>query len=401
MIQRGGVTAPAGYLAGGLWCGVKKEGAGLDLALIVSDRPATVAGVFTQNQVKGAPVTWSQQVVRSGSAKAIVANSGNSNVMTATADDDCRTMAASVGQFYDVPATDVVVASTGVIGKPLPIDAIVKGIVTLAPTVSPRGGSDAARAIMTTDLAPKESSAKISVGSKTVTVGGCAKGSGMIHPNMATMLCFVTTDAAISKAALKDLTKRAADASFNRITVDGDSSTSDMLIVMANGASGAAVIEKPTGKKFAQLLTAVTEVCVDLAKKIVVDGEGATKFVTVRVTGAAKEKEAALVARSIATSNLVKTALFGEDANWGRILMAAGNAGVKFDPAKISLRISGAPVFADGGLVSDDWEQGVAPLLKARDIELALDLGQGDKEADVWTCDLSYDYVKINGDYRT
>ncbi len=401
MTQRGGVTTPAGFMAGGLWCGVKKKEAGADLALIVSDRPATVAGVFTQNQVKGAPVLWSQQVVKSGQAKAIVANSGNSNVMTATADDDCRTMAESVARFYGVPASDVLVASTGVIGQPLPIEAIIKGIDALAPTVSPRGGSDAARAIMTTDLTPKESCVKLTLGGKNVAVGGCAKGSGMIHPNMATMLCFVTTDATIGKAALKELTKRAADVSFNRISVDGDSSTSDMLIVLANGAAGTPIIEKPTGKRFAQLLDAVTEVCVDLAKKIVLDGEGATKFITVRVTGAAKEKDAALVAKSIATSNLVKTALFGEDANWGRILMAAGNAGVKFDPAKIALTISGAPVFSDGALAAADWEEKVAPLLKKREITLALDLGLGDKSADVWTCDLSYDYVKINGDYRT
>jgi glutamate N-acetyltransferase/amino-acid N-acetyltransferase len=401
MTRRSGVTIPAGFMAAGLWCGVKKKGAGLDLALIVSDRPATASGVFTTNQVKGAPVLWNQKALRGGAARAIVVNSGNANVMTATADGDTARMAEAVGEFYGFPAGQTLVASTGVIGQPMPMEKILKGIGALAPTVSPRGGCDAARAIMTTDLVMKESSAKTAIGGKSVAVGGCAKGSGMIHPNMATMLAFITTDAAVTKAVAKELVKRAADRSFNRITVDGDTSTSDMLLFMANGAAGAPVIDTASGKRYEALLEAVSKVCVDLAKKVVRDGEGATKFVTVTVTGAAKEKDAEKVAKAIATSSLVKTALFGEDANWGRIFMAAGNAGVAFDPARLTLSIGGAPIFKNGGLVSPDWEKKVAPRLKKPEVDIHLDLGGGGGEAQVWTCDFSYDYVKINGDYRS
>ncbi|VAX16107.1 Glutamate N-acetyltransferase @ N-acetylglutamate synthase [hydrothermal vent metagenome] len=397
--KRSGVTAPKGFMAAGGACGVKPDGS-FDLALIASDRPAVAWGVFTKNVVKGAPVIVSKENLRSKTSRVIVVNSGNANVLAENDYKNAKAMAQTAAEFVGCAPREAFVASTGVIGQPLPIEKVLKGIETIAPYLRPSGGKDAAKAIMTTDLAAKEAQAELKIGSKDVLVGGVAKGSGMIHPSMATMLAFVTTDAAISRPVLKKLVKEANEASFNRITVDGDTSTSDMLLVMANGASGAELIDKPSGQRYAKLLSAVTSVCVDLARKVVKDGEGATKFVSVKVTSAKTEKAAKSVAMSIARSSLVKTALFGEDANWGRILCAAGYAGVNFDPSKISLNICGKPVFQNGKLVSADWEKKVAPLLKKRDVEISLDLGGGNASAEVWTCDLSHDYIRINTEYR-
>lgn len=399
MARRSGVTTPRGFIAGGISCGIKKTGA-KDLAIIVSERPATAAGVFTANRVKGAPVLWSKARLRSGTARGVVINSGNSNVLTPAGMEDARRMAAAA-QAAGLRPFETLVASTGVIGRPLPIEKIEKGVERLAPLLSPTGGAAAAEAILTTDLVSKESSARLTIGSRRACVGGMAKGSGMIHPSMATMLAFVTTDAAVSSRALKEMAQTAADASFNRITVDGDMSTSDMLIIMANGASGAPMIEKPKGKNYSALLAKVTKVCVDLAKMIVRDGEGATKFITVRVDGASSEKAARAVAMSIARSNLVKTAMFGEDANWGRILAAAGAAGVPIDVSKVTLAIGGVVIFKKGRLAEDAWEARVGRKLKSRDVAVSLRLGAGRAEAEVWTCDLSYDYVRINAEYRT
>jgi glutamate N-acetyltransferase/amino-acid N-acetyltransferase len=400
MGKRSGVTAAKGFAGGGSSCGVKKNGA-KDLAIIVSDRPAVAWGVFTTNSVKGAPVIWSRECLRSASARGIVVNSGNSNVLTKDGYEHARRMARAVAEKLGVGERQVFVASTGVIGQPLPVEKIEKGIDELFPRLSAQGGADAAAAIMTTDLTPKETSATFDIGAGRVTVGGCAKGSGMIGPSMATMLAFVTTDAALSRLAVKDLAKRACDASFNSITVDGDTSTSDMLIIMANGASSAPLIEKPSGKRYSLLLEKTTEVCEILAKQIVKDGEGATKFVTINVTGALSGKAAKQVAMSIAKSPLVKTALFGQDANWGRILCAAGYSGVAVDAAKTTLAIGGVPIFSRGSLVSADWEATAAPKLREKNIEISLDLGAGKASARVWTCDFSYDYVKINAAYRT
>ena len=397
---KSGVTAPQGFLAGGASCGVKKNGK-KDLALIVSDRPATAWGVFTTNRVKGAPVIWSRNVLRSKTVRGVVVNSGNSNVLTSTGMEDAGRMAAAAARFIGCQPSKFFVASTGVIGQPLPIEKIERGIEELAPFLSPAGGASAAEAILTTDLVMKESVARLNLGPRKVVVGGCAKGSGMIHPSMATMLAFVTTDAAVSKTALKDIVKRANEESFSRITVDGGTSTSDMLIVMANGASGAQVIEKPSGRRYSVLLDKVTQVCVDLAQQVARDGEGATKFVTIEVTGAASENAARKVAMSIAKSSLVKTAIFGQDANWGRIMCAAGNAGVPLDPANVTVKIGGVKIFSDGGLVQGDWESRAAHKLKEKDVSISLDLGAGEAKAEVWTCDMSYDYIRINADYRT
>lgn len=397
---RSGVTLPKGYLAGGMSCGLKKDGA-KDLALIVSDRPAMAWGVFTTNRVKGAPVIWSKAALRSRTIRGIVVNSGNSNVLTPRGLEDAERMASVTAARLGCGASQIIVASTGVIGQPLPIEKVERGIEMLAPYINPSGGASAAEAILTTDLVTKESSAGLDVGSRRVTIGGMAKGSGMIHPSMATMLAFITTDATVSKSALKDLIKRANLASFDRITVDGDTSTSDMVIMMANGASGAPAIEKPSGKRYSALLEKVVGVCESLAQKIVRDGEGATKFITVKVDGAYTEKAAKSVAMSIARSSLVKTAMFGQDANWGRIMCAAGAAGVDIDPSKMTLKICGVSVFTKGRLVRGNWEARVAPKLKAKDVNLTLSLGQGRASAEVWTCDLSYDYIRINADYRS
>lgn len=402
MKRRSGVTKPEGFLAGGLACGVK-DGKIKDLALIVSDRPAKAWGVFTTNHVKGAPVIVSKEHMRHPLARGIVVNSGNANTantLTKKAEEGAVRMTKAVANNLGCPSRSIFVASTGAIGKPLPIGNIERGIAKLYREISVTGGGDAAEAIMTTDLVKKESHSTFNMGRRKVTVGGCAKGSGMIHPNMATMLAFITTDAAVSRAVLKDIVKRANVDSFNKITVDGDTSTSDMFIALANGASGAAVINTPRGKGYSQLLDKVTGVCVDLAKKIVKDGEGATKFVTVNVTGARSEADARTIAKSIASSNLVKTAMFGQDANWGRILCAAGYAGPPIDPYKVTVKISGVAAYKRGKLV-DGFDKRVKPKMKRKDITISLDLGAGKSASQVWTCDMSYDYIRINTDYRT
>lgn len=397
---RSGVTAPSGFLAGGMSCGLKEEGV-LDLAIIASDRPAVASGLFTNNLVIGAPVKLSKKHLRFSGARGIVINSGNANVLSKDGALHAEMMAKTLSRFLGCQPEQTFVASTGVIGKPLEIDKVVKGIRNLAPTISQTGAANAALAILTTDLVTKESEATLKIGSKDVTVGGCAKGSGMIHPSMGTMLGFITTDAAVTKPVLCKILQKACDESFHKITVDGDTSTSDMVIILANGASGAPVIDKTSGKRFLTLQSKVTEVCVDLAKKIVRDGEGATKFVTVIVKGARSDKDANLAARAIAGSNLVKTALFGRDANWGRIMAAAGYSGAKFDPAKSALSICGVPILKKGQLVPDDWEKEVTPKLELTDVSIELDLFAGKAQAVVWTCDLSHDYIRINAAYRS
>ncbi len=400
MAKANGVTAPEGYLAGGVHCGLKEDGA-KDLAMIVSDRPATAWGVFTKNRIKGAPVIVTRSHLRSGAARGIVVNSGNANTLTRNGIQTATRMATAASRVVGCSTREILVASTGVIGKPLPIEKVEAGIASLGAKLKPGGGAAAAEAIMTTDLVRKECSARMSVGSKPVIIGGCAKGSGMIHPNMATMLGFITTDAAVSKEALKDLVKRANADSFGLVTVDGDTSTSDMLLIMANGASGSPCITAAKGKRYSELVDCVTGVCADLAKKVARDGEGATKFITVTVNGAKTDKAARAIAMSIAKSNLVKTAMFGQDANWGRILCAAGAAGQQIDADRVALKICGVTVFANGGLADDGWESRVTAKLKSKEIPIHVDVACGDGSARVWTCDMSYDYIRINADYRS
>ena len=398
-MKNGGVTAAKGFLAGGLHCGIKKT-TDPDLAMIVSEREASAAGVFTRNLVKGAPVVLSMEHIKKGKIRGIVVNSGNSNVMTPTAQTDAMAMAQAAGEALGAPAERILVASTGVIGRSLPVKKATAGIGRLAGLIGPNGGPEAARAIMTTDTFPKEASQSLLIGGKRVTIGGMAKGSGMIHPNMATMLAFITTDAAVSPAALRRMVRQANEDSFNSLTVDGDTSTSDMFIVMANGASGAPMIKAP-GADFTALQGALTQVARKLARMIVKDGEGATKFITINVTGARNQKEAKMAAMAVAKSSLVKTAMFGRDPNWGRALCALGYSGAQFDPNRAKLSICKTMVFKNGLAVSGSVPRGLVEKLAKREIEISADLGAGDGKAEVWTCDMSYDYVRINAEYTT
>jgi glutamate N-acetyltransferase/amino-acid N-acetyltransferase len=395
----GGITAPRGFKAGGTACGIKKNGQ-LDLALIVSEGPAVTAGIFTTNQVKAAPVVLTQERVTKGIARAIVVNSGNANACVGP--DGMRTarrMTEAAAKFLQIEEALVLVASTGVIGVELPVTKIESALVQNPGFITESGGENAAGAIMTTDTFPKEIAVEFELDHDQIRIGGIAKGSGMIHPNMATMLSFLTTDIAISKAMLDQALVYAGDHSFNRITVDGDTSTNDCLLILANGAAGNKMITG-AGPGYQLFRDALTLVCRELAKMIARDGEGATKFVEIKVTGARTEDEAARIGKSVATSNLVKTALFGEDANWGRILAAAGYSGVPIQPDLINIYLGDLLVCQGGaGLVFDEIK--AKQILAKKEILITIELELGNDQASIWTCDLSYDYVKINGSYRT
>ena len=395
----GGVTAPQGFKAGGTACGIKKNQLA-DLALIYSRVPAAAAGIFTTNRVQAAPVILSREYLKKGSAQAIIGNSGNANACVGAAGmEAARRMVAAAGKALDIPIDSVLVASTGVIGVALPVEKIEKALAGKADFLSDNGSSAAARAIMTTDTFPKEVAIEFELGGATVRIGGIAKGSGMIHPNMATMLGFITTDVRIEQALLEKAVAIAGKTSFNRITVDGDTSTNDCLLVLANGlAKNEPIISEK--QDYQVFLQALTGVCLELAKMIARDGEGATKLVEIKVSGAKTEEEAVKAGKSVATSNLVKTALFGEDANWGRILAAVGYSGVEIDPERVSICLGKLPVYQKGvGLVFDETK--AKQILAQKEILINIDLGDGKEAASVWTCDLSYDYVKINGSYRS
>lgn len=395
----GGVTAPLGFKAGGTVCGIKKNQLP-DLAIIYSEVPAEAAGIFTTNQVQAAPVILSKEFLKKGKAQAIIANSGNANACVGAAGlEAARRMAAAAGKALNIPMDSVLVASTGVIGVALPVEKIEKALAEKADFLSDTGSPAAARAIMTTDTFPKEAAVEIELGGATVRIGGIAKGSGMIHPNMATMLGFITTDAKIEQTLLQKAIAAAGDCSFNRITVDGDTSTNDTLFILANGLAKNPPITT-VNNEYQTFVQALTEVCLALAKMIARDGEGATKLVEIKVAGARSEAEAVKVGKAVATSNLVKTALFGEDANWGRILAAVGYSGVTIDPDRIHIYLGDLSVYQKGtGLVFDEAK--AKEILSGKEILIKIDLGDGAAAASVWTCDLSYDYVKINGSYRT
>lgn len=395
----GGVCAAQGYIAGGLACGIKKADR-LDLAMVYSEVPAAAAAIFTTNKVKAAPVLLSKKHLKAGKAQAIIANSGNANACVGPEGDAAAlAMCQAAGNYLGIPAEMVLVASTGTIGIPLPVAKIENALHTTAKFLSVHGGADAARAIMTTDTFSKETAVEFELNGKPVRIGGMAKGSGMIHPNMATMLGFITTDVAIEQPLLQKAIARAGEISFNRVTVDGDTSTNDSLFILANGKAKNDVIRE-AGRDYQIFLEALETVCLKLAKMLAKDGEGATKFVEIQVTGARSEAEAVTVGKSIATSNLVKTALFGEDANWGRILAAAGYSGVDIEPEKVDIYLGDLLVCSGGvGLAFD--EDKAKAVLSQKEFDIKIDLGQGKDKATVWTCDLSYDYVKINGSYRT
>jgi glutamate N-acetyltransferase/amino-acid N-acetyltransferase len=395
----GGVTAPRGFRAAGVIAQVRKKGR-RDLALIYSEVPAVAAGVFTRNQVKAAPVLVTQKNLAGGKAQAVVVNSGVANACTGPQGiADAWQMARWTGEALKIPPEHVVVASTGVIGVSLPMEKIEKGIQAAVAELSPDGGSAAAEAIMTTDTFPKEYALGLSLGEEKVVIGGMAKGAGMIHPDMATMLAFLTTDAVITQSALKSALRWAVDRSFNAVTVDGDTSTNDMVVVLANGLAENRPLEGGSSD-FLLFREALLRVCTELAKMIARDGEGATKFLEVRVKGAATEERARLMARTVARSNLVKTAIFGEDPNWGRIIAAAGYSGVPFDPEMVDIYLGDLQVAAKGTGLDFDEEEARSILAK-REVVITINLNQGDAEGVAWSCDLSYDYVRINAHYRT
>ena len=380
--------------------GIKTRGP--DVALIVSDVPAAAAGVFTRSTVVGAPVTISRERVRSGSARAIVANAGCSNVaMGARGLRDARAMTALAARAIGCKPDEVLVASTGVIGHPLPMAKIEAGVAAAAKALRADGLASAAKAILTTDLTPKCVSLRTRIEGRFVTLAGIAKGSGMIEPNMATMLSFLITDAAIAPALLRRLLRAAADESFNRVTVDGETSTSDTVLLLANGVAGNPVLRDAKGAGAKRFAAALGELTQELARAIARDGEGATKLVTVRVSGAKTADDATRAAKRIANSMLVKTALFGGDPNWGRILQTAGAARVAIALERAVVSLGGVAVFRNGSPTGDAARRRAGRALAKKEVEVALDLGTGRHGATVWTCDLSYDYVKINAEYTT
>ncbi len=398
--QASGVTAPQGFEASGIHCGIKKPGI-LDLALVVSTVTGPIAGVFTKNRVAAAPVILDRRHLRQHRGRAIIINSGNANACTgAKGLQAAAAMATAVGKGLAIPVNQVFVGSTGVIGRVLPIDRVKAGIPTLIAKLSRSGGRHAAQAILTTDLRPKTVVVQARIGGRAVTIGGMAKGSGMIHPNMATMLGYLTTDAAIAPAALQRALKSAVDQSFNCITVDGDTSTNDTVLCLANGLAKNATIHSGTKhyRQFEQLLTEASQA---LALAICRDGEGVTKVVKIAVGGAKTVAAAKRVASTIATSNLVKTALFGEDANWGRVMGALGRSGVPINPDRVTVRFDKVVMVRQGMGTGLAAERKIAQVFKQKEFTISVDLGQGRAAAHMWTTDLSYDYVRINASYRS
>ena len=395
-----GITAPLGFQAAGIHCGIKKPDL-LDLALCVSDVSGPIAGVFTKNRVVAAPVLLDRQHLRSRRGRAIIVNSGNANACTGEQGlVAAKTMATSVAAQLSIPVHQVFVGSTGVIGRALPIDRIIAAVPTLIARLSVPGGDHAAQAILTTDLRPKTVSRQARIDGHVVTIGGMAKGSGMIHPNMATMLAYLTTDAAIVSAALQSALKTAVDQSFNCITVDGDTSTNDTVLCLANGLAKNRPIQQGT-KPYRDFERLLTDAARELALMICRDGEGVTKVVTILVQGAATTAAAKRVADTIATSNLVKTALFGEDANWGRIMAALGRSGVAIDPGNVTVRFDDIVMVQRGEGMGLEAEQKIAQVFKQKEFTVTVQLGQGQSHAHMWTTDLSYDYVRINASYRS
>ncbi len=395
-----GVTAPIGFRAAGIHCGIKKPGL-LDLALCVSDVSGPIAGVFTKNRVVAAPVLLDRHHLRSRRGRAIIVNSGNANACTGDQGlVAAKAMATAVAEQLTIPVHQVFVGSTGVIGRMLPIDRITAAVPTLVAQLGIPGGDQAAQAILTTDLRPKTVARQAQIGGRVVTIGGMAKGSGMIHPNMATMLAYLTTDAAIAPAALQQALKAAADQSFNCITVDGDTSTNDTVLCLSNGLAKNRPIQQDT-RSYRDFERLLTDAARELALMICRDGEGVTKVVTIVVQGAATTAAAKRVAGTIATSNLVKTALFGEDANWGRVMAALGRSGVAIDPGKVTLRFNDIVMVRRGVGMGLEAEQKIAQVFKQKEFTVTVQLGQGHAHAHMWTTDLSYDYVRINASYRS
>lgn len=399
----GGVTAPAGFTAAGIHCGIRKNRTKKDLALIVSDRPAAAAAVYTQNLVQGAPLTVTADHLADGTARAIVCNSGIANTCAFDGVEKAEAMCTLAAQALGLDARDVLVASTGVIGPSIQLEPIAAAMPALAASLSPDGSAGAAEAIMTTDTQKKEFAVSFTAGGKACVLGGIAKGSGMIAPNMATMLCFLTTDAAVSPALLREALGEVVADTFNMLSVDGDTSTNDMVAILANGAAGGdEITEKDAG--YAAFLEALRLLCETICRHLAADGEGATKRLECRVAGAASKQDARLAAKAVVQSSLLKAAMFGADANWGRVLCAIGYSGAAVDvhgvdvafvseAGRIEVCRSGAGIPVD--------EDKAKTILTASDIVIDIRLHDGEADAVAFGCDLTYDYVKINGDYRS
>ena len=402
-IITGGVCAAKGFQANGIHCGIRKNHSKKDLALIYSEVPANAAAVYTTNLVKGAPLLVTKAHIADGRAQAVICNSGNANTCNADGIEIAEAMSALVAKQLSIPASDVVVASTGVIGQPLKLDPIAAGLPALAEGLNPDGSAAAAEAIMTTDTVRKEIAVEFELGGKTCHLGGIAKGSGMIHPNMATMLVFLTTDAAISAEMLQKALSGDVAGTFNMVSIDGDTSTNDMVTILANGMAGNAEVDTE-GADFTAFMTALNSVTVQLCRCIAGDGEGATKLLECRVEGAENLSTARTVAKSVICSSLLKAAMFGADANWGRVLCAIGYSGADVDVQRVDVAFRSpkgtVEVCKNGAGVPFSEEEAKAVLLE-KEIEILVKLNSGDAAATAWGCDLTYDYVKINGDYRT
>ena len=390
------MSLPTGFTAAGIACGLKPSGKP-DLGLLVSDRPAVAAGVFTTNRVQAAPIQLTKRQIRRGSARAIVVNAGNANVCTGRAGlDDARAMVSTAADALGIAPREVLVASTGIIGVALPVDVACGGIPAAAAALTGDGLDDLARAIMTTDTAPKTARADLDGGASIV---GVAKGAGMIAPEMATMLCFVATDAPVTRAVVRDALDRATHSSFNMITIDGCMSTNDCVLVLANGAAGGDPIERddPRAERFAEALSAV---CTSLARQMVEDGEGATKVLTIEVRGATSHKEARTAAMRVADSVLLRCAVHGADPNWGRVLAALGTAPIPFDPHVVDVWVAGEKLCERGAIGPGD-RAAAAIAMKGREVAIGVDLHRGEASATVLTNDLSAEYVRINSEYTT
>lgn len=403
VIEGGGITSPKGFLAGACYVGVKsRKSEKPDVAILYSELPASCAALFTTNKFCAAPVVLGREVLKKGKARAVVINSGNANAATGEQGlKNAKLVETEAEKLLGLGEDEVFVSSTGVIGQQLPVEKVLEGVRRIVPTLSVEQGTDAAWAIMTTDTVKKEVAYELELSGGTIRIGAMAKGSGMIHPNLATTLNYVTTDAKVEASVLQGMLKNAADKSFNMLTVDGDTSTNDSLFLLANGASGVAIESEEDKAAFAELLDSI---CLDIARRIASDGEGASHLMIVEAYGLPTEKDAKLVARSIAGSTLFKAALFGKDANWGRIMAAAGYSGADVDPTKadcILKSAAGEVVVMENGFGTDFSEDLAKKVLTEHDVTVIVKFHSGDGQATAFGCDLTYDYVKINGDYRS
>lgn len=406
-IIEGGVTAAKGFKAAAVQAGIKNN-TKKDMAMIYSEKPCVTAGTFTLNKVFAAPVKWDKNIVNNSAfSQAVVINSGIANACTGNdGDSACKKEAETVSKLLSIPEDSVLLGSTGVIGMQLPMDKILHGIELLVPTLSDtlEAGTDAAKAIMTTDTRDKQVAVSVEIGGKTVTVGGMCKGAGMIHPNMATMLCFITSDAVIEQSALKKMTSAIVEDSFNMISVDGDTSTNDTVLVMANGMAKNPAITMDNKVDYELYYQALCHVLTELSKMIAGDGEGCTCLFEVQVINAKTKEQAKILAKSVVTSNLTKCAIFGHDANWGRMLCAMGYSGADFDPEKVDIYFeseAGKIKIVENGVAANYSEEKATEILSQNPITAIVDIQSGNEKATAWGCDLTFDYIKINADYRS